>query len=121
MLAGRRPFDGSGPAPARAILHENPPALPGPPAVVLVDRVLRRALAKRREERPATADELSRALLAGGTGTETGMSVATARVVTRLVVLPFRVLQPDPELDFLADSLPDAITNSLSGLGALAL
>jgi TolB-like protein len=34
-------------------------------------------------------------------------------------VLPFRVLRPDPETDFLAFSLPDAITTSLSGNGSL--
>ncbi len=39
--------------------------------------------------------------------------------LTRLVVLPFRVLRPDPETDFLAFSLPDAISTSLSGIGSL--
>ena len=34
---------------------------------------------------------------------------ALAHALTRLVVLPFRVLRPDPETDFLAFSLPDAI------------
>lgn len=38
---------------------------------------------------------------------------------TRLIVLPFRVLRPDPETDFLAFSLPDAITSALSGLQSL--
>jgi TolB-like protein len=37
----------------------------------------------------------------------------------RIVVLPFRVLRPDPETDFLAFSLPDAIATSLSGIGSL--
>ena len=36
-----------------------------------------------------------------------------------VVVLPFRVLRPDPETDFLAFSLPDAITTSLAGSGSL--
>src|SRR5215831_21110473 len=44
----------------------------------------------------------------------------TARV-TRLIVLPFRMLRPDPETDFLAFSLPDAVTHSLSGLTALVV
>ena len=39
--------------------------------------------------------------------------------MTRLVVLPFRILRPDPETDFLAFSLPDAITTSLSAAGSL--
>jgi hypothetical protein len=41
--------------------------------------------------------------------------------VTRLIVLPFRMLRPDPEIDFLAFSLPDAVTSSLSGLGSLVV
>jgi TolB-like protein len=41
--------------------------------------------------------------------------------MTRLIVLPFRTLRSDPETDFLAFSLPDAITTSLSGLDALVV
>ena len=36
-------------------------------------------------------------------------------------MLPFRVLRPDPETDFLAFSLPDAIATSLSGVGSLVV
>jgi serine/threonine protein kinase/tetratricopeptide (TPR) repeat protein len=121
MLSGRTPFEGSGPDLAHAILHENPPALTGSPSVVMADRVLRRALAKKREERPSSADELAHALVPQGTSAETISVAADARIVTRLVVLPFRVLKPDPEIDFLAVSLPDAITSSLSGLSALSV
>ena len=39
----------------------------------------------------------------------------------RLMVLPFRMLRPDAETDFLTFSLPDAITSSLSGLDSLVL
>jgi len=39
----------------------------------------------------------------------------------RLMVLPFRVLRPDSETDFLALSLPDAITSNLSGLRGLVV
>jgi DNA-binding winged helix-turn-helix (wHTH) protein/tetratricopeptide (TPR) repeat protein len=41
--------------------------------------------------------------------------------VTRLIVLPFRVLRPDPETEFLAFSLPDALTASLCGLESLVV
>src|SRR5216117_3340554 len=44
---------------------------------------------------------------------------ALAHALTRLVVLPFRPLRPDPESDFLSFSLPDAIATSLSGIGSL--
>ena len=44
-----------------------------------------------------------------------------ARTVTRLVVLPFRMLRPDPEIDFLSFSLADAITASLGSLESLVV
>ena len=40
---------------------------------------------------------------------------------TRIIVLPFRMLRPDPETDFLAFSLPDALTTSLSALKSLVV
>jgi len=51
---------------------------------------------------------------------ETAAAGAPARA-TRLIVLPFRMLRPDAETDFLAFSLPDAITASLSGLQSLVV
>jgi DNA-binding winged helix-turn-helix (wHTH) protein/tetratricopeptide (TPR) repeat protein len=39
-----------------------------------------------------------------------------ARLATRIIVLPFRILRPDPDTEFLAFSVPDAITTSLSNL-----
>ena len=47
--------------------------------------------------------------------------VQSAVVPTRLVALPFRMLRPDEETDFLAFSLPDAVTSSLHGLGSLVV
>jgi DNA-binding winged helix-turn-helix (wHTH) protein len=41
--------------------------------------------------------------------------------VTRLIVLPFRMLRPDAETEFLAFSLPDALTSSLGGLQSLVV
>jgi DNA-binding winged helix-turn-helix (wHTH) protein/tetratricopeptide (TPR) repeat protein len=40
---------------------------------------------------------------------------------TRIIVLPFRILRPDPDTDFLAFSLPDAITTSLSNLHSVVV
>src|SRR5262245_4389334 len=39
----------------------------------------------------------------------------------RLIVLPFRMLRPDPATDFLAFSLPEALTTSLSALKSLVV
>ena len=121
MLAGRPAFAGNNAVEIlHATLHEQPPALTGSPAVAAVDRVIRRALSKRPEERPASAEAMAEELRAvrGLSGDDTP---ALARALTRLVVLPFRVLRPDPETDFLAFSLPDAISTSLSGIGSLVV
>jgi TolB-like protein/DNA-binding winged helix-turn-helix (wHTH) protein/tetratricopeptide (TPR) repeat protein len=51
-----------------------------------------------------------------------GPSVAAPTpAVPRLIVLPFRMLRPDADTDFLAFSLPEAITTSLSGLESLVV
>lgn len=41
--------------------------------------------------------------------------------LTRIIVLPFRILRDDPETAYLAFSLPDAVTGSLSGLESLVV
>jgi serine/threonine protein kinase/tetratricopeptide (TPR) repeat protein len=121
MLAGRPAFGGRTVAEVlHATRYEQPPALTGSPAVAAVDRVIRRALAKRPEDRPASADEMAEELRAVR-GVSSSDTPVLAHPLTRLVVLPFRVLRPDPETDFLAFSLADAISTSLSGIGSLVL
>ncbi|HJT86786.1 MAG TPA: winged helix-turn-helix domain-containing protein [Bryobacteraceae bacterium] len=41
--------------------------------------------------------------------------------IRSLIVLPFRMLRPDPGTDFLAFSLPEAVTTSLSGLQSVVV
>ncbi len=119
MLAGRPAFGGRTVVEIlHATLHEQPPALTGSPVVAAVDRVIRRALAKQPAERPASADSMAEELRAVR-GVDSDDTPALAQTLTRLVVLPFRVLRPDAETDFLAFSLPDAISTSLSGIGSL--
>jgi eukaryotic-like serine/threonine-protein kinase len=119
MLAGRPAFGGRTIAEVlHATRYEQPPALTGSPAIVAVDRVIRRALSKNRAERHAAADEMADELRAIR-GLDSGATPALAGTLTRLVVLPFRVLRPDPETDFLAFSLPDAIATSLAGSPSL--
>ena len=119
MLAGRPAFSG------RTILevlhatqYEQPPALTGSPAIAAVDRLIRRAMAKRPAERPASADAMAEELRSIS-GVQSGAAPALAHAFTRLVVLPFRVLRADPETDFLAFSLSDAIATSMSANGSL--
>ena len=119
MLAGRPAFTGRTiTAALNATLTEQPPALAGSAAVAAVDRVIRRALAKKPEGRPASSEAMAEQLnaLRSLDGQDPR---AMARALTRVVVLPFRVLRPDPETDFLAFSLADAITTSLAGIGSL--
>jgi serine/threonine protein kinase len=121
MLAGRPAFGGRTAVEVlHATLHEQPPALTGSPAVAAVDRVIRRALAKRPDERPPSAEVMAEELRAVR-GSERDDTPVLARALTRIVVLPFRVLRPDAETDFLAFSLPDAIATSLSGIGSVVV
>ena len=119
MLAGRPAFDGRTVIDVlHATVHQQPPALIGSPAVAAIDRVIRRALSKRPSDRFASATEMVDELrgVRGAQGTE---MVALAQTLTRIVVLPFRVLGQDEEAKFLAFSLPDAIAGSLSATNSV--
>jgi serine/threonine protein kinase/tetratricopeptide (TPR) repeat protein len=121
MLAGRPAFSGRTIVEiVHATRYEQPPALTGSPAVAALDRVIRRALSKRPADRPSTADEMATELRTAH-ALDSDATPTLARALTRLVVLPFRVLRPDPETDFLAFSLADAIATSLSSNGSLIL
>ena len=122
MITGRPAFDGQTIAKVvHAVVYEHPPGLDGSPAVAAVDRVIHKALAKVPAERyqgaRGMADDLRAAMLLVDSGTTT----AAPRPVTRLIVLPFRMLRSDPELDFLSFSLSDALSTSLAGLESLVV
>ena len=121
MLSGKHAFAGDNPVDVlSAVLNQQPPALVGSLTVVDVDSIIQKALAKSAADRYQSADEMARdlrtCLSRGDAGTP-----AVARAATRLVVLPFKMLRSDPSVDFLADSLPDAITVSLSSLESLVV
>jgi len=121
MLAGRRAFDGASPVDVLyAVLHHNPPPLAGSREIEALDHVIRRAMAKRPQDRYASAGEMldavSAVLLPSGT-----VAVVPNRTVKRLIALPLRVLRKDEETDFLAYSLPDAIGSSLSGADGIVV
>ncbi len=121
MLTARHAFAGSTVLEvAHAVMHEQPPALVGGPDVVAVDRVIQRALAKRPADRYPDAAVMAREIREALTLLDTGPT-PRVRTMLRLIVLPFRVLRPDPETDFLAHALPEAITASLSGLETLTV
>ena len=121
MLSGTPAFEGdSVHAVLEKVLHADVPTLAGSPAVAAADRVIHRALAKspvlRYASAAAMAEDLRTALVADGSEDS-----RRALPVTRLMVLPFRLLRPDAEIDFLAFSLADAVTNSLSPLESLVV
>jgi eukaryotic-like serine/threonine-protein kinase len=121
MLAGRPAFAGQS---AVEVLHatryEQPPALTGSPAIAAADRVIRRALSKRPSDRPASAEVMAEELRAIG-GIAGHDTATVAQALTRVVVLPFRLLRMDPEIDFLAFGLADAIATSLASNRSLVL
>ena len=122
MLTGRRAFDGASMVEVlRAVEMANPPALTGSPLLAAVDRILHVALAKKPSERYPSASVMAQRLrtaLQMESASHIGPEVSEVR---RLVVVPFRPLRTDPDSDFLAISLPDAITHSLAGLQSLVV
>src|SRR6185503_15148920 len=118
MLSGRAAFDGATMIDVlHAVLHEQPPALSGGATVAGLDRVIHKALQKQAADRYDSATAMAAAIreaIADRDSRE--LSAVAARTMTRFIALPFRVLRPDPETDFLSFSLPDAITMSLTGI-----
>jgi len=120
-VSGRRPFEGKNTLEAlHATLHEQPPALSGSAAAQGLDRIVRRALSKRPEERQADAATLRQDLLAV---LDSARGADTPRVValTRLIVLPLRPLRADPDTDFLGPALADALAGSLASVESLVV
>jgi serine/threonine protein kinase len=121
MVSGSAPFAGESVFEvARAITHDEPRALGGSSAIVAVDRVIHHALRKRMDERYQTAAAFAQDLRAALLATDSA-ELPRARPLTRLVVLPFKVLRPDPEIDFLAFSLADEISSALSSHSSLVV
>jgi TolB-like protein len=116
MLTGQPPFPGDtfGEI-AHSDLQGSPPALSGSPAIAAMGRIVHRALEREPLDRypsaEAMAADLRATLLLDGIDAK-----ARAQALRRLMVLPFRVLRPNADTEFLAYSLPEAITVSLAGL-----
>ena len=121
MLTGSRPFKGPSPMELyHAVLYEQPPAIGGFPAASAINQVVRRALAKRPDDRYPDAAAMAHELEAARARDDSGEALAP-RAITRLMILPFRVLRSDPDTDFLAFSIPDAVGNALAGLQSLVV
>ena len=120
MLSGRPAFEGDTLIKVcESVLTQEPPPIVGSAAVAEIDQIIHRALRKKPDARFSSAGRMAAALRAVRL-TESGERIAPRRM-KRLIGLPLRVLRPDPDTDFLAFSIPDAVTSSLSTLGSLAV
>ena len=124
MLTGRPAFD----APSlvdilHAVAYEQPPALLPGTAPVEFEQAVKLALTKDPAQRPATAALLAQALRAGTSTATVAMTLPppAPAALTRLIVLPFRLLRADADTDFLAFSLPDAVSAALSSLESVVV
>jgi TolB-like protein/Tfp pilus assembly protein PilF len=115
-LTGRSPFRRDGAAATiAAVLAEDPPPLPaGLEAPPRLARLLERCLAKRREERPGSAEELAEALerLAAG-------APAAVQASPSIAVLPFRDMSAARDQDYFCEGVADEILHSLTRVEGL--
>jgi eukaryotic-like serine/threonine-protein kinase len=122
MLAQRPAFEGDTVAEAvHAVVYDRAPVLTGSAAIVALDRIVHQALAKHPADRYQTASAMREALRALSPSEWSSGSVQAVRAMTRLIVVPFRMLRPDADIDFLTFSLADAVASSLAGLQSLVV
>ena len=129
MLTGRPPFDGATTADIVAsVLQSDVRPIEteirgAPPSVYAI---VRTALTRESSARFLSAHEMHKALDAARLQLDSesrptlDLSVTPSRP-TRVIVLPFRILKPDSETDFLAFSLPDAVAASLANLESVVV
>jgi non-specific serine/threonine protein kinase len=121
MLAGEPAFPGESFVEiAHSVLYGSPPALTGSPAISAFSRIIHTALEREPQNRYPNAESMSAEIRAALAGEGIDAHVKT-RPLRRLIVLPFRVLRPSDEIQFLSFSLPEAITVSLAGLEDLVV
>ncbi|MFY9561204.1 MAG: protein kinase [Terriglobales bacterium] len=123
LIAGRRPFAAAAANSLIAqILHEPAPSLAsvatGVPAGM--ERIVSRLLQKHADDRYARAEDVKHDLVTLTRDLELGSALPAAVAGKKAVaVLPFKLLTPSPEDDFLSIALADAIVNELSSGGEL--
>ena len=122
MLAGRPAFGGRT---LTAILHAvgytEPEALDGSSVLLRLDAVLRDAMRKAPEERIARAEQFAARLREARESAATTTTATQRRAFTRFVALPLRILKSDPDTDFLAFSVPDAVSVALAALESVVV
>jgi len=130
IVSGRRPFRGDTPADVMtAILREDSPELqarggPVPPAL---DRIVRRCLEKRAEDRFHSAHDLALALEAVSEPRDLSVESACRSPVRpalpaqdkAIIVLPFKDISPGGDNEYFSDGLTDEIIADLSKIRSL--
>ena len=119
MVSGERPFCGDNAIAVIAAVLKDPPA-PLPEDVPAgLAAVIMKCLQKEARDRFQSAKEFREVLCSGGLEAAGGLKPAATH--TRVIVLPFRMLRKDDDLEFLAAALPDAIVGSLAGLSSIVV
>lgn len=124
MLTGHVPFGRESNVDwLNAVLTEDPPSL-GSPELQALDPVITKALQRRADDRFSTIDEMADMLRQAlhGEGEAAPTRVGTPAQpqksdAIRVVVLPFQLLQEDPEVAPLKNGIPDMLTTMLTGKG----
>jgi len=117
MLTGQRAFQRLSTAETQAaVLRDDPPPAPSarplPPAL---DRLVRRCLAKRPEDRFQSARDLVFALEAVAPGSDPA-AVPAEPSVPSIAVLPFVDMSPGRDQDYFCEGLADELINALTRL-----
>ena len=112
MLTGEHPWRRrSAVDTLHAILHDDPP-----PMQFTLAGVAEKLLCKNRHDRYSSAEAVLEDLANPALPQR-----SPRRGLTRLIVLPFRLLRRHEASDFLSMSLPDAITSSLAAIDSLVM
>ncbi|MGH7731068.1 MAG: protein kinase domain-containing protein [Candidatus Eiseniibacteriota bacterium] len=122
MATGRHPWRQTlATALVNEILHTTPPAplelRPDMPPHL--ERIILKALAKDRTARYASAAELGADLRAGPGAADAERAAGVPGTIASLAVLPLRNLPGDPEQDFFADGMTEALITRLAQIGSL--
>ena len=114
MLTGQRAFSRGSVAESQAAIlrDEPPPPLPGRPLAPGIERVLRRCLAKRPEERFPAARELLFALEAVGSAPQA--EPPEEAKAPSIAVLPFADLSPARDQEYFCDGLAEELIAALA-------
>jgi TolB-like protein len=126
MLTSEHPWPRKSPVDTlHAILHDDPPPI-RTAALVGLASVVQKLLRKNPADRYSSAEAVLDALASRASSRTTELSenhqpAHSPHAPTRLIVLPFRLLRRHEASDFLAVSLPDAITSSLAAIDSLVV